>query len=251
MKPATERPFSHVRADGHTLRGLHLSGDGPLIVFLSGFRSVHTGLKAVAFSQLAKKRGFACLRFDYLGHGQSDATFEDFRLSEAVTDSAACIAQVWQPGQPVFLVGSSMGGWIALELARRGTVCPHGMVLIAPAVDFVSRRLGLMPSAARTHLSQHGYVTVADDYAPGTDYRILQAFLDDALALEPGGAALAVPCPVRIIHGTDDSSVPLSTSKRLLGQLPNATLLTIPGGDHRLSEHIQTITAECEQLMGG
>jgi len=250
MKPTAEHPFTHRRSDGHTLRGRYLPGDGDLLVFLPGFRSVHTGLKAQAFSALASRHGHGCLRFDYLGHGDSDGAFETFRLSEAITDAGDCIHQVLRPGQRLHLVGSSMGGWIALELARHGSATPQSMMLIAPAVDFVSRRLALMPQTARTALKRDGFVTMADDYAPGTDYRILQNFLDDALALEPGEGALTVPCPVRIVHGSDDDSVPLATSKRLVRQLPCATLLSVAGGDHRLSEHLDLLLNECAVLLG-
>jgi pimeloyl-ACP methyl ester carboxylesterase len=250
MKPTAERPFIHQRKDGHALRGRYLPGGGDLLVFLSGFRSVHTGLKAEAFSALARRHGYSCLRFDYLGHGSSDGPFEAFRLSEAVTDAGDCIRQVLRPGQRLHLVGSSMGGWIALELARRGTTPPETMMLIAPAVDFVSRRLALMTQASRDALARDGFVTMVDEYVPGTDYRILQDFLDDALALEPGDSPLTVPCPVRIIHGDADDNVPITTSERLLRQLPSATLLPIAGGDHRLSEHLDLLVSECTTLLG-
>lgn len=246
---AAERPFQHTRTDGVVLRGRYLPGAGALLVFLSGFRSVHTGQKATAVAALAAARGHGCLRFDYLGHGVSDGGFEGFRVSEAVTDAAACIRRVHRPGQRLVLVGSSMGGWIALELARRGAVAADGLLLIAPALDFVSRRLAAMPADMRADLVRDGRVRVPNAYTPDTSYPITRAFLDDALALEPGDRALTVPCPVRIVHGDADDNVPIATSRRLARRVAGATLVEIAGGDHRLSDHLPTLLAELERLL--
>ncbi len=248
-RPVPDMPFHHTRRDGRVLRGRLLPGTGPLLVFLSGFRSVHTGEKATAVARHARRIGAACLRFDYLGHGQSDGTFEQFRVSEAVTDTVDCIRQVWRPEQPLYLIGSSMGGWIALELARQKRLDPNGLTLVAPAVDFVSRRTIALPPEARTALARHGRIEVPDHYAPGTHYTISQAFLEDALAMEPGPGPMSVRCPVRIIHGDADDSVPVDTSRRLVTRLPNATLHEVPGGDHRLSDHIPLLLSELARTM--
>jgi pimeloyl-ACP methyl ester carboxylesterase len=236
-----EAPFHHVRPDGHVLRGRLRPGGGALVVFLPGFRSVHAGAKAEAVAAWAGRHGHACLRFDWLGHGDSDGDFAAFRVSEAVRDAAEAIAAARRPGQPLVLVGSSMGAWIALVLVQRGLADPAAMVLAAPAVDFVSRRLGELPEAMRAHLEAHGGVQVPDAYAPGESYEISRAFLDDALALEPGDRPLAVACPVWILHGTDDEAVPVETARRLARLLPDARLTEIPGGDHRLTGHMDTL----------
>ena len=249
LAPFTEIPFHHTRRDGQVLRGRWLSGSGPLLVFLSGFRSVHVGEKATAVAAYARQHDAACLRFDYLGHGVSDGAFDQFRISEAIVDSAHCIHKVRKPGQPLYLIGSSMGGLIALALAQRQQIAPDGLTLVAPAVDFVSRRVAAMPAEAKATLATRGAVQVPDHYAPGSHYTITQAFLDDALALEPGRGPIPVDCPVRIIHGSADESVPITTSRRLVTQLPNATLCEVADGDHRLSDHLSLLLSELTRTM--
>lgn len=241
--------FTYTRPDGAILRGRFASGDGALVVFLPGFRSVCTGEKAEAVAAWARSRGHACLRLDYLGHGDSDGPFEHFRVSEAVADVAAAVARVQRPAQGLILAGSSMGAWIAVTAAARGKVRPDGMVLIAPAIDFVSRRLAEMAPEMRAQLAATGSVEVADAWPPHARYRVTMPFLDDALALEPDDSPLDVPCPVRILHGTDDESVPVETARRLAGLLPDATLTEITGGDHRLTGHIPAILKALELLL--
>jgi pimeloyl-ACP methyl ester carboxylesterase len=249
MPRRAETPFALTRPDGRVLRGRFRAGPGALVAFLSGFRSVHTGQKATSVAEWAATRGHACLRFDYLGHGASDGAFADFLISEAVRDAAAAVSAARAPGQPVVLVGSSMGGWIALLMVARGLVEPAGMVLVAPAVDFVSRRLSDMPLQVQERLAREGIVDVPDAYAPGRTYPVTRAFLADALALEPGGRPMAVPCPVRILHGTLDADVPVATSRVLVRQLPDAVLTEVPGGDHRLSDHLDLVTRALEGLV--
>jgi pimeloyl-ACP methyl ester carboxylesterase len=249
MPPAAETPFFLTRPDGRVLRGLFRPGPGALVAFLPGFRSVHTGQKATAVAAWAASHGHACLRFDYLGHGASDGDFLDFRVSEAVTDAAAALSAARAPGQPVVLVGSSMGGWIALILAVRGLIDPAGMVLVAPAVEFVSRRLSDMPVEVQARMAREGYVDLPDPYAPGTTYRISREFFTDAVALEAGQRPMATGCPVRILHGTDDADVPVAASRVLVRQIPGAELTEVPGGDHRLSDHMGLLTEVLEALV--
>ena len=112
-------------------------GTGAPIVWLGGFRSDMRATKAEALAEWARANGRACLRFDYGGHGESDGDFGSFTLSDWLGDALAAIES--QCRQRPILVGSSMGGWIALLAARKlfGTpLQPAGLVLIAPAVDF-------------------------------------------------------------------------------------------------------------------
>lgn len=249
-RAADETPFALTRPDARVLRGRFLPGGGALIVFLPGFRSVHGGVKAGAVADWARAHDHACLRFDYLGHGDSDGPFEDFRVSEAVRDTAAAVAACRDGAQAVVLVGSSMGGWIALLAAHRRLLDPAGMVLIAPAVDFVSRNLSDMPLPMQERLAREGAVRVADAYAPGETYPISRDFLADALALEPGAGPMDVRCPVRILHGTADPEVPVGTSRVLVRHLKDAELTEIEGGDHRLSDHLGAVTGALAELLG-
>lgn len=251
MTPEPEEVvFTHMRDDGEILFGRHLPGTGPLICFLSGFRSVHIGEKAMAVAGFAKAQGHACLRFDYLAHGASDGNFEDFRVSEAMRDTVRCIHQVRAPGQPLYVVGSSMGGWIGLELIRKKELTADGLLLIAPAVDFISRRLASLPPDTLEALRQNGYIDVPDAYLEGSHYRLYNGFFDDAVQNEPPREGeLDLPCAVRIVHGTEDEAVPVMVSQNLRERIPGARLKEIEGGDHRLSAHISVILEELDMLI--
>ncbi|OIO61385.1 MAG: hypothetical protein COX57_02335 [Alphaproteobacteria bacterium CG_4_10_14_0_2_um_filter_63_37] len=154
--PDLECPFEFPTPEGRSLRGLLIpppTSNAPLLVFLSGFRSVHSGYKASAIAAWAAQNGCGCLRFDHLGHGISDGPFEAFRIGRGIEEAAAAIASVLQPGQALVLVGSSMGGWMGLEIARRRLLPVAGLLLIAPATEFIARRLG-GALRARNRLSQ-------------------------------------------------------------------------------------------------
>jgi pimeloyl-ACP methyl ester carboxylesterase len=243
------QPFVYKRKDQATLRGRYLPGKRILLVFLSGFRSVHTGKKATAIARYAQEKGYACLRFDYLGHGISDGKFTDFRISEAIRDTVGCIRQVLGRDQAVILVGSSMGGWIAIEIARRGHLAIAGLLLIAPATNFLSEKLRRTDKGTMARFEAQGYVDVPDNGRPGTTYRLTKAFLDDAIANEPPAGNLSLDCPVRIIHGENDQSVPLASAVLLHRQIPNSSLRIIDKGDHRLSDHIPVILSELDALV--
>lgn len=248
QKPS-HQPFIYERKDQAILRGLYLPGKHILMVFLSGFRSVHTGKKATAMARYAQEKGYACLRFDYLGHGVSNGKFTDFRLSEAIGDTIGCIRQVLKKDQIVILVGSSMGGWIAIEIARRGLLAIAGLLLIAPATNFLSEKLRHADKGTIAKFEAQGHVDVPDNARPGTTYRLTKSFLDDAIANEPPSGSLSLGCPVRIIHGENDQSVPLASAKLLHRQIPNSSLRIIDKGDHRLSDHVAVILSELDALI--
>ncbi|MFQ5508526.1 MAG: alpha/beta hydrolase [Leptospirillia bacterium] len=244
----SDTEFHYLRRDGRLLRGRLLPGADTLIVFLPGFRSVCTGEKATAISNFAAERGHACLRFDYLGHGESDGEFADFRISEAMHDTAACIDKAKKREQRLILVGSSMGGWIGLELVRHGHTSADGMLLIAPALEFVTRRFARLPTEHIEAFRRDGHVDLPDTYAPGETYRISNEFLVDAALCQPQPGPTPLPCPVTIIHGTDDESVPVALSRELATRIPGCRLVEVPGGDHRLSGHLPLILKETAAL---
>src|SRR5918997_3447082 len=127
-------------ADARRLATLVRDGRGPTVVWLGGFRSDMRATKAEALDAWAARTGRAFLRFDYSGHGESGGRFEDGTISAWLEDALAVLAR-FGSGRPI-LVGSSMGGWLALLAARAlagGPSAPAGLVLIAPAVDFTER----------------------------------------------------------------------------------------------------------------
>lgn len=208
----------------------HVPGPGPLRVFLPGYMSDMTGAKAEA---IAAQPG-ASLRLDYSGCGASGGDFLDGSISRWVDDALAVIDHV-APQGPVILVGSSMGGWIALHLALRLGPRVVGLVTIAAAPDFT--RWGLDISAEdRAALAGLGYFTRPTDYDPA-GYRYSRTFIDDAEGQLLLGDSIDIACPVRLLHGQQDDAVPWQLSIDIAARVGSADVQVtlIKDGDHRLS----------------
>lgn len=243
-----ETAFTHERPDGLKLRGRMLPGHAPMLVFIHGFRSNHLGAKAEAVTRFAADHGLACLRLDQAGHGDSEGVFENFRVSEAARDTIAAIGRIGPAG--VILIGSSLGAMIALRIALDGALPVRGMLFIAPACHFISRNPARDDQKVQTQLKQHGYVESFDPYLQ-QPYRIPQAMIDDILACEPPPGPIDLPCPIRLIHGTADRSIPYGESEDLHRRIADSALTLIDGGDHRLDGHIPLILKELETLLSG
>ena len=207
----------------------------PGVVFLGGFTSDMTGTKATWLEGWARARGRAFLRFDYRGHGASSGAFEDGTIGDWADDAAEAVTRLTEG--PQILVGSSMGGWIALLLARRMPERVAGLVGIAAAPDFTEDLV--RPSftdAERARLEAEGQVVVRSDYEPET-YPVTKRLLDEARDHLVLRAPLALPFPVRLLHGTADADVPQSVALRLLdhAECPDIRLELVKGADHRFS----------------
>src|SRR5574338_985324 len=205
-------------------------GNAPGLVFFPGYASDMDGAKAQALDDFAERRGLAMLRFDYSGTGSSGGAFEDGTLERWLEDGLAVVDAVTDG--PLILIGSSMGGWIALHgaLLRRERV--GAMVGIAAAPDFTewgfTDRLKARLGAGETLRGKGDYgerVTTAAFWSSGQRLRLL-------------GGQIALDCPVRLVHGEADADVPLDVAFRTMRALRSADvqLLTIKGGAHRLSE---------------
>lgn len=192
------------------------AGPGPTLVFLPGYASDMEGAKALALDSFAEQRGVAMLRLDYSGTGSSGGRFEDGTLGMWLEEPLAAIDQLTEG--PLVIVGSSMGGWIALHLAllRPGRV--RALVGIAAAPDFTDWGFADGETAERQGLAR-GF------WQSGQQLLLL-------------GKPLAIDCPVRLIHGERDEDVPLDVAFRTLRALRSADvqLTIIKGGGHRLSE---------------
>lgn len=241
-----EAGFTHTRPDGLKLHGRLLTGNDPLLVFLHGFRSNYLGAKAGAVVRFAADRGLSCLRLDQVGHGDSEGRFEDFRVSEAVRDTIAAI-QGLDPAS-VILIGSSLGALVALRIALAGKLPIHGLLFIAPACHFISRNPASGDDKVRQQLRQQGFIEAFDPYLQ-QPYRISRTMIDDIRAAEPEPGPIALPCPVRLMHGTADRSIPHSESEDLHRRIAGSTLQLIDGGDHRLDQHIPLMLEELEALL--
>lgn len=207
-------------------------GRAPTVVFLPGYASTMTGTKAEHLDGWAARTGHALTRFDYAGCGASPGRFLEGTIARWTADALAALGT---STGPAILVGSSMGGWIALLAAIARPERVRGLLLLAPAPDFP--RWGLRPTAAeRAQLATHGHVTRTSPYGPDpTSYSA--AFIADAPRHELLHAPIAVTAPVRILHGLRDPDVPPRISRRLLARLASTDvhLTLVKDGDHRLS----------------
>ncbi|HEY8610053.1 MAG TPA: alpha/beta hydrolase [Roseomonas sp.] len=223
------------RPDGVTLAWAALPGTGPAVVFLGGFRSDMEGSKALHLRDHCAANGRAFLRLDYSGHGISGGDFEEGTIGTWAED-AALVIEARAPG-PVILVGSSMGGWIALLLARRwGAERVRALIGIAAAPDFTE---ALMPEefteADRAALARDGVLRRPSQY--GEPIPITLRLLTEGKnhLLLPGPIPYAGP--VRLLQGMADPDVPWRHALRIMEALPgpDAELTLIKDGDHRLS----------------
>ncbi len=225
----------------------------PGLVFLTGYMSDMTSAKARAVEALARARGAACLRFDYRGHGASAGRFEDGTLGLWLDDALAVLDRL--TAGPQILVGSSMGGWIALlaALARPDRVA--GLVTVAAAVDMTERviRPRLDP-AAEAELARTGRVERTSPYGP-RPFVVTARFLEEARRHLLLDGPVPVACPARLIHGLADPDIPWQTSLDLADRLAGADVrvILVKDGGHRLSEppDLALLTREVAALADG
>ncbi|MEK9707126.1 MAG: alpha/beta fold hydrolase [Alphaproteobacteria bacterium] len=219
------------------------AGAGPGVVFLGGFMSDMTGQKATVLEDWARATGRGFLRLDYSGHGMSGGALRDGTigrwLSDAVTVIRHASATVTGLGGDLVLVGSSMGGWIAV-LAAMEIVGQKvaGIVTIAAAADFTDdllpMRLG--PDTLAT-IEAEGVFEAPSQYSD-QPYVITRDLLEDGRNHLVLSGPIALDIPARLIHGTADPDVPWTQSKKLMGALTSrdVELILVKDGDHRLSE---------------
>lgn len=221
--------------DGARLAYRLRPGAGPTVVWLGGFRSDMTGTKAASLDAWAARTGRGYLRFDYFGHGESDGAFAGGTISRWRADSLMVIDALGTG--PLVLVGSSMGGWMALLAALARPERVKGLLLIAPAPDFTGTLMApSLPEEARAALAATGLWERPSPYGDGA-YVITQALLDDRARWNLLDAAIPFAGPVRILQGMADDDVPWRHATRLMEALdsPDARLTLVKAGDHRLS----------------
>uniref|UniRef100_UPI0040489A60 alpha/beta fold hydrolase n=1 Tax=Yoonia sp. TaxID=2212373 RepID=UPI0040489A60 len=226
----------------------HLTdGQGPAIVFLGGFKSDMGGTKAVHLEAWARTQGRAFLRFDYSGHGESAGAFTDGAIGDWLEDAQAAVGLV---AGKLVLVGSSMGGWISLLLARAMPGRIAGLVTIAAAPDFTQDSMWAGFSPDQKAQLEAGQVALPSDY--GEPYIITKRLIEegrDRLVLRQ---PLHLPFPVRFLQGTADADVKMDVALRLLdhAQGPDMRLTLVDGADHRFSDVacLDLITATVAQI---
>lgn len=216
------------------------AGGLPGLFWLGGFKSDMMGTKAIALDAWAAERHRACVRFDYSGHGESGGDFIEGTIGRWLEESVAVFEQFC--AGPQVVIGSSMGGWMALllarEMARRPatTASLAGLVLIAPAPDFTEELMwkGFSPQA-RQEIETTGVWLRPSEY--GEPYPITRNLIEEGRRHLLLGSAIEVGCPVRILQGAQDLDVPWRHAFALAHRLPadDVVLTMIQDGDHRLS----------------
>ncbi|MEP7239347.1 MAG: alpha/beta hydrolase [Devosia sp.] len=228
----------------------HRPGRNPGLFWLPGFGSDMAGTKAAAVDAFGAAHGLAVTRFDYSGHGLSGGDFSFGTISRWLEDTEAAFATT---SGPQIVIGSSMGGWLALLLARaarrRGTSRTAGLLLIAPATDMTELILSQFTKKQRRDLEAQGFVDT------GSPYRINRTLIEDGRQHLLFGRPIDIGVPIAILQGARDREVPKEHALKLVEHLLTdpVTLTLIPDGDHRLSrpEDLALLERSIETLIEG
>lgn len=253
MAQAAEQTGRLDRGDGVRLAWGKLPGRGPTVVFLPGFRSDMSGAKALALRDWCAAEGRPMLRLDYSGHGASEGTFTEGTIGKWADDARRVIAALTTG--PLVLVGSSMGGWIALLTALAMPERVTAMVGIAAAPDFTEALIwAALPPPERDRLLRDGVLHVPSQYGDPTP--ITRALIEDGRRhLLLVGGEIRLDCPVRLLHGQQDPDVPWETTLRLAALLRSSDVhvVLVKDGDHRLSrpQDILLVTRMVGALVAG
>ncbi len=259
----TEQPieFITVGAAGDTREIALLSrdarddDDAPTLVWLGGYRSDMTGTKAVELDRFAAEHGLACIRLDYSGHGASKGDFNKGTISRWLEETIAVLR--YKAPKRIVVIGSSMGGWIALRLIdelRKDKTGPQvsGLLLIAPAPDFTAELIEPnLSDAEKTSLVERGYFEEPSEYSSEPNIFTRDLIEDGRNNLVLHGI-IETGCPVHILQGMKDDDVPYTHALKLLEHLPidDVVLSLIRDGDHRLSrpQDIERMLAAVKSL---
>ena len=239
MSDLIESRLSVGSADGiRDIATLQRAGGSPGLFWLGGYRSVMTGAKATTLDAFGAANGLAVTRFDYSGHGQSGGDFLEGTISRWLEEALAVFATTTGPQ---IIIGSSMGGWLALLLNRllrtRGEARTKALILIAPAVDMTEElmRSTFTPEEYEA-LATKGVIEQPSEYST-EPYPITAMLIEDGSRHLMFGGVIDTGCPVTILQGIKDPDVPHEHALKLVAHLLTdpVTLTLIPDGDHRLS----------------
>jgi pimeloyl-ACP methyl ester carboxylesterase len=227
----------------------------PGLFWLGGFKSDMKGTKAVALDEWAAKEGRASIRFDYSGHGESGGAFTDGTIGHWLAESLEVYRQFAKGPQVV--IGSSMGGWLALLMAHalreEKAVAPiAGMVLIAPAVDFTEELMWkAFPDAIKREIEEKGSWLRPSQYSE-EPYPITRKLVEEGRQHLLLGGLIETGCPVHILQGVQDPDVPWRHAEALVARFArdDVVLTLIKDGDHRLSrpEDIERLIAAAKEF---
>lgn len=255
-KPLKKSPNPAVleREGKPNLAYIYTSGQGdgaklPLVMFCGGYRSDMNGTKANYLETQCAARGQGYVRFDYSGHGQSEGQFEDGTIGSWAQDAMDILDHV--ANGPVIVVGSSMGGWIALLLAKERSGTVQGVVGIAAAPDFSEDLFDRLTPQQQEVLMTEGFVEVPNDYSD-TPYHYTKAFYEEAKAHLLLDTPRVIDFPMRLLQGMQDQDVPWETAVKIQKNYSGADVdvLFVDDGDHSLSrpEDLELINREIMSL---
>jgi len=238
--------------NGYQIAYEYIDGNGPCVIFCPGFNSTMQGNKARELRAFCIEQGRPYVRFDYRGHGESGGDFADCCISTWLDDILTVIDNI--AAQEIVLVGSSMGGWIALLAALKRVDRVKGLLLIACATDmtkyYPKRLQGLTANQDKLGRTFYSVKNEFDDKQP---YSIYQKLIDDGHSHYLLDAPIELDIPIRLVHGMKDDVVEWQRSELLLNRLTSskANLLTLESGDHRLStpEDLQSIRSLLTDIL--
>lgn len=225
------------RPDGESIAYHKTDGSTPGVIFCGGFMSDMNGSKALALEAHCRSRSQSFLRFDYLGHGESSGSFAEKGCISRWADDAAAVLTTLTEG-PQIVIGSSMGGWIALKLAISHAEHVRALIGIAPAPDFTTWMWEGMSADQRAELTREGQIRVHSDYDQ-EGYVITRQLIEDG---KPNfvltGEPIELDIPVRLLHGMADPDVPWQHSLKIAEHVSSddVRIAFSKSGDHRLSE---------------
>jgi len=239
--------IEHLDVGGRSIAYRLRHGNVPTLLFLPGYASDMEGTKAVALDQFAAARGVAMLRLDYSGTGSSGGSFEQGTLALWLEEALAAVDRLTKG--PLVLIGSSMGGWIALLLAQLRPERVKAVMGIAAAPDFTDWGFS---TEQKSRLKRDDRIEEPNPYGPAASI-FTRGFWESGQQLALLGDEIAVDAPVRLLHGEADDDVPLDIAFRLMRQLRSSDvqLNVLKGGGHRLSEphEIRAILRTVESLL--
>ena len=248
--------LEYLNVDGERIALRHRNGKSPGVVWLGGFRSDMTGTKAETLDAWAQEHGHAFTRHDYSGHGESGGAFRDGTISAWLAQSLAVFRD--KTVGPQVLVGSSMGGWIALRMVQELQKAGQGdrvagLLLLAPAPDFPMELMEpLLTDDQKRDLAEKGYFEEPSEYSPEPNI-YTRALFEDGAANRVLEGMIDTHCPIHILQGMEDPDVPYGHALRLVEHLPadDVTVSLIRDGDHRLSrpQDLKMMVAALEGLI--
>jgi len=246
----TAEPGQLRLADDHYLAYSVLAGRKPTVLFLCGYRSDMSGLKASALADHCQQRNYAFVRFDYRGHGKSSGEFEDLTIAEWYDDALRIVDQIIDG--PIVLIGSSMGGWVMSLVARARPERIVGMIGISVAPDFTHRVLEpSLSDQERSGLARDGVIYRPSEYDQ-QPYPVTARLLEQGQRYRVLEEDFSVRGPVRLVHGTGDVDVPwtlsLDLAERMQGD--DIDVIVVKDADHRLSSKrdIQRLMALLDEI---